>query len=191
MRLWLVTILLALPAAGLLLPPGRELDRRLVTAAATATRGSEVLEDVMRLGTELGTREPVLFALFLPAAFGTAAARLTAATAFVSVAANQLATTGLKYATGRPRPDGDSDRKNSSFPSAHASGIAGLAWIVSVRHRRWLPWMLLLAIWISSSRIFLERHFVSDVLAGALLGIWFAALALHWQDRIASWIRPR
>ena len=191
MRLWLVTILLALPTVGLLLPSGRDLDRQLVAAAATATRSSEALEDVMRLGTKLGAREPVLVGLFLPAAFGTAAARLTAATAFLSVVANQLATSGLKYAIGRPRPDGDGERRNSSFPSAHASGIAGLAWIVSARHRRWLPWMLLIAIWISSSRVFLERHYVSDVLAGALLGVWFAALALHWQGRIASWIRSK
>lgn len=191
MRIWLVTLLLALPTAGLLLPAGHELDRRMVTAAATATRQSPALRQVMELGTELGTRDPVLVGLFIPAAFGTAAARVTAGLAFVSVVSNQLATTGLKAAIGRPRPDGDGHRKNSSFPSAHASGIAGLAWIVSVRHRRWLPWMLVLAVWISSSRVFLERHYVSDVLAGALLGIWFAAAALYWQDRLTAWIRSR
>ena len=191
MRLWLVTAFLALPTAGLLLPAGRDLDGRLVAAAAEATRQNSILEETMQLATKLGSREPVLLALFLPAAFGTAAARLTAGVAFAGVAGNQLAAAGLKAIVGRDRPDGGSERRNSSFPSAHASGIAGLAWIVSLRHRRWGPWMLLLALWISSSRVFLERHYVSDVLAGALLGIWFAALALHWQGRISSWIRPR
>jgi membrane-associated phospholipid phosphatase len=51
--------------------------------------------------------------------------------------------------------------------------------------------MWILAIWISASRVFLGRHFPSDVFAGALVGIWLAALALSLQDRLAGSRRVR
>ncbi len=192
MRLFLASMLLGLPTAFLLFHhDGQEMDRRLVARARAAAVASAPLDRFMQLGTVLGARDPILFALLAPAAFGAQAARVTAGLAFLSVSANQLATVGLKYASNRPRPDGDASRSNSSFPSAHASAAAGLAWIVSSRHRRLAPWMILLALWISSSRVFLERHYVSDILAGALLGILFAALALVWQDRLSEWVRSR
>jgi undecaprenyl-diphosphatase len=192
LRLLVLTLVLALPAAWLLAAPeGRALDRRTVHEARELTLASPPLELVTQLGTELGKATPLLVGLFVPAAFGAHAARTTAALGALSLGANQAVVSGLKAATGRVRPDGDDDRTNSSFPSSHASAAAGLAWVVGRRHARLAPWMGILAVWISVSRVFLERHFVSDLLAGALIGILFAALALHGQDRVARWTRPR
>ena len=192
MRLLVVSLLLALGTAFLLFhPAGREVDRTLVAQARAATLASPALDRFMQLGTELGARDPILIALFLPAAFGPQVARVTAGLTFVSVSANQAATAVLKYASNRARPDGDTNRANSAFPSAHASAAAGLAWIVAARHRKLALWIWLYAFWVSSSRVFLERHYVSDVLAGALLGILFAALALPWQERLTNWLRSR
>lgn len=192
MRIAVVSLLLAAPAAWLMATPGgRVLDRQWVSEARRLAVETPPLEAAMELGTRLGSAQPILVGLFFPAAFGAHAARTTAALAFSSCGANQVAAAGLKYATDRPRPDGSADRRNSSFPSAHASGAAGLAWVVGSRHRRWAPWMAAFALWVSSSRVFLERHYVSDVLAGAVLGILLAALALQWQDRVAHWTRPR
>jgi membrane-associated phospholipid phosphatase len=180
-------VLLILTVGLLALPAGRNLDRALVDWAHGLDRGNPVLHGFMELGTDIGDTEPLLVAIFLPAAFGNEAARGTARIAFLSVGANQLATSALKWLTNRPRPDGSHDRSNSSLPSGHASGAVGLAWIVAHRHRRLAPWAWALAIWISVSRVFLERHYVSDILAGALLGILFAAIALHFEDRLARW----
>ena len=128
----------------------------------------------------------------LTAGFGTEVARGTVKIAILSVGANQLATDGIKWLVNRPRPDGSENRRsNSSFPSGHASGIVGLAWIVAHRHRRLAPYAWTIAIWISASRVFLERHYVSDVLAGALLGILFAVIALRFEDRIVNWVWAR
>ena len=77
----------------------------------------------------------------------------------------------------------------SSFPSQHASGAFALAMAISLgvtRHRKWLvvlAWGAAIAM--ACSRVHLGVHFVSDVLAGALLGmlsaclIWRATLQLR------------
>jgi undecaprenyl-diphosphatase len=188
LRLTLTSVVLLVLTVGLLaLPAGRNLDRALVDWAHGLNESSPALDALMELGTDIGETEPLLVAIFLPAAFGNQAARGTARIAFISVGANQLATSALKWLTNRPRPAGDSNRNNTSFPSGHASGAVGLAWIVAHRHRRLAGWVWLLAVWISASRVFLERHYVSDILAGALLGILFAAVALHFEDRLARW----
>ena len=192
MRTLVVSSVLSLLTAGLLVvPAGRHLDRELVTRARDIDRNSTVVHFVMELGTDIGKTNPILAALFLPAAFGNSLARGTARVAFLGVGSNQIATAAVKWSTDRERPDGSHKRSNSSFPSGHASGAVGLAWIVGHRHRRLAPWMWSVAIWISLSRVFLERHFVSDILAGAVLGVLFAAVALRFEDRLANWTWTR
>jgi membrane-associated phospholipid phosphatase len=75
----------------------------------------------------------------------------------------------LKYSVQRERPDG-SDRL--SFPSGHTSTAFSLA-AVADHHYGWkvgLP-AYVLASGIGLSRIESNRHHLSDVLAGATLGI--------------------
>jgi membrane-associated phospholipid phosphatase len=192
LRLAITSAVLLIITAGLLvLPAGRDLDRALVDWAHGLSEQHRPINLFMELGTDIGKTRPMMVAIFLPAAFGNEFARGTAKVAFVSVFFNQVATSGLKWLTNRPRPDGDNNRSNSSFPSGHASGAVGLAWILAHRHRRlsWLWWSL--AVWISISRVFLERHYFSDICAGALLGILFAAIALHFEDRLAGWTWAR
>lgn len=188
MKVALVSLVLAAMTAGLLgTPAGRRLDVELVHRARALDRGSRPLHVFMQLGTSLGDHRPLLLGALTTAAFGTAAARATAGVAFVAVGANQALTGLIKWIVNRERPDlRFSPRSNSSFPSGHASASVGLAYVLAHRHRRltFLVWAC--AVWISVSRVFLERHYPSDVLAGALVGILLAVIVLRFEDRLAA-----
>ncbi len=82
---------------------------------------------------------------------------------------NEAYTGILKYAVQRPRPDGSD---NLSFPSGHASAAFSLA-TVAEHHYGWKVGVpaYLLASGIGLSRVESNRHNLSDVLAGATLGI--------------------
>ena len=82
---------------------------------------------------------------------------------------NSVWTGALKYSVHRPRPDGG-DRL--SFPSGHTSAVFSMA-AVAERHYGWkvgLP-AYAAASFIGYSRIETNRHNLSDVLAGATLGV--------------------
>lgn len=91
----------------------------------------------------------------------------------------------FKLWVARPRPDlfptwldmpGD-----WSFPSAHAmqATAAALAWVLVVRHAR-ASWAILLGLavlLVGLSRVYLQVHFPSDVVAGILAALlWVAGL---------------
>ena len=98
-----------------------------------------------------------------------------------------LAVEGLKWTVHRTRPDGDTSRRNSSFPSSHAANAFLLAAVVT-RHWRKLaiPAWLLAAV-VGAARILLDRHWFSDVLGSlvlALAGAWLAAWTMAmWRAR--------
>ncbi len=110
------------------------------------------------------------------------AAVLEAVAALVPV---NLIVEGLKWTVGRPRPDGDTRRKNSAFPSSHAANAVAVAWVVA---RRWprsaIPCGLLAAL-VAFSRMYLDRHWFSDVAGAALIGVG-GALAGGWM--VQRWL---
>ena len=104
-----------------------------------------------------------------------------------AVVLNGLVTRVLKNAFDRERPVASVALVTSgaSFPSGHTAGaiiVYGLLWLLLRRHvpAAWrLPVAALMAVWvalISVSRVLLEAHFASDVLAGALLGVAILSL---------------
>jgi membrane-associated phospholipid phosphatase len=75
---------------------------------------------------------------------------------------------GLKFAVGRPRPDGSDNR---SFPSAHAASsfmIASLLYRYYGRTAGIIGYSA--ATFIAASRVRKDSHWASDVAAGATLG---------------------
>ena len=81
----------------------------------------------------------------------------------------QTFTFALKYAVGRERPDGSS---NSSFPSGHTSGMFAMATVLE-RHYGWNAGAPAYAIatYVAGSRLNEAKHYLSDVVFGATLGI--------------------
>jgi undecaprenyl-diphosphatase len=88
----------------------------------------------------------------------------------------------LKYLVGRPRPVAalaaelghPSLAEIDSFPSGHATSVFAVATVFAFYYPR-LRWPLYaLAAAIALGRVYLERHYVSDIVAGAAIGMAFA-----------------
>lgn len=81
---------------------------------------------------------------------------------------NALLTQGIKMTAGRTRPDGG----RRSFPSGHASSTFASATVLQ-RHFGWrvgLP-AYGVAAYVATSRLAENRHFLTDVIVGAAVGI--------------------
>ncbi len=101
---------------------------------------------------------------------------------FIAVAAAGLADDALKFVFGRARPyvwlAGDDSgfgffrygAKFASFPSGHTTTSFAAALALSAIFPRGRPIFLTAALLIAISRMVLESHYLSDVIAGALLG---------------------
>jgi len=98
----------------------------------------------------------------------------------------------LKFAVRRRRPEGEwgaiyRNTDPHSFPSGHASRAALLAVLALGLGPAWFGWLLL--IWaplVSLARVTMGVHYLSDVLAGFVLGSLIGLAALQIQPWIFS-----
>jgi undecaprenyl-diphosphatase len=106
--------------------------------------------------------------------------------AFVlSVVSSELAIGTMKDLYDRPRPpSGLIETSGAAFPSGHAIAATVTAfWFVialvppTPGRWRWGAWAVAFAFLMGLSRVYLNAHWLSDVVAGALLG---AGLAFGW-----------
>jgi len=102
----------------------------------------------------------------------------------LSLAGSSAVTGALKYVVNRRRPTPPNDRKNSSFPSGHATASFATAAVLSHYYPRLSIPLYVLAGAISYSRLYLDRHYGSDVIAGALIGIVSARVVLSHRRRL-------
>jgi undecaprenyl-diphosphatase len=100
----------------------------------------------------------------------------------------------IKFLVRRERPQGEwgSIYRNTdphSFPSGHAARAFLIAVIASALAPAWLA--TLLWIWaplVSLSRVAMGVHYLSDVIAGAVLGIIVALISLQIYAPMISWL---
>ena len=91
----------------------------------------------------------------------------------------------LRYLTRRQRPRPDYGGRpldpwnRYSFPSHHSARIIMLSVVFGAHYRESLAGMLPAALLIGFSRLYLEKHFLSDVLAGAAIGGLVAVAVLY------------
>ena len=90
---------------------------------------------------------------------------------------------GLKYTVREPRPDGSA---NNSFPSGHTATAFMGAELVRLEYGDESPWYTIGAYGVATCvgvlRVYNNRHWVTDVIAGAGVGILSA--------RIGNWLLP-
>lgn len=78
----------------------------------------------------------------------------------------------------------------ASFPSGHATTAFALACALGFMMPRLRLLLLTVATWIALSRIIVGSHWASDAVAGAMLGVFSAALAREWFAR-RRWVFAR
>lgn len=94
-----------------------------------------------------------------------------------AIAVSEMIVTPLKYATNRKRPEGETSKANSSFPSSHAAtAFAAASALGHAYPRIRLPAYAAAAL-IGYSRVYEQRHFATDVIAGACVGLLSARLS--------------
>lgn len=95
-----------------------------------------------------------------------------ALTALTAALGGALLSSLFKAVFGRPRPDARPDDGSShSFPSGHATVVFAIAFVLARRFPRFRFAAYLGAAAIAATRVLLNKHYPSDVLAGAALGL--------------------
>jgi membrane-associated phospholipid phosphatase len=146
------------------------------------------MKDLIRIGDALPVAAVGLSGIF---AFDESRPRLSAA-GLAAVEASALAfvaSTGLKYAVGRARPDsgegksqlnpGESDDRWHSFPSRHTA----VMWAAVTPYAKefGMEWLYGLAAITNAARTGSREHWFSDTVAGSVLG--YALGHLAWEAR--------
>jgi len=121
-----------------------------------------------------------------------AAVAVRAGFLFTAIAAPSLCSTVIKRVVGRARPFVSEQADPflylpmiwraayASMPSGHATTAFAAAVAVGLLWPRLRVPMLLYAVVIAASRVVLDAHYVSDVIAGAILGSIGALLVRDW-----------
>jgi len=170
------------------LGPIDALDQRVQDAVQSARRPA--LEQPMRFLSHACNGTTLCAGLLAVALFDPAAGIETARTALLVLAPTNAAVEVLKRLTDRTRPDGEHQPSNASFPSSHAANIFALAVVLGRRWRRFMPLFVLVALAVAVSRVYLNRHWLSDVVVGSAIGVGTAVWVARWRSRRVASAAP-
>jgi undecaprenyl-diphosphatase len=201
--LWLGAVLLALVAVTAVLVPAEPVALERSWWEAMKDSQTPFLKDVALVFNWLGRGIGRALSIAAIGLVLLVARRWLGLLAFAATEAlTPLVSSLLKALVGRPRPpDGLVHPAGASFPSGHAA-YAGATCVALVLlftapgpHRR--LWWTIAALGIAVmawSRTYLQVHWLTDVIAGSLLGIGITLLAFataqHWASTRNAGPRP-
>lgn len=197
---WAASVIIGLIACAAVVSLSLSFDARVAAAAQRLPIGAVIWGSFM---SNLG-KSGYMFALSIMIGAGAYAGRrlrrerdrdaaLMALTeragyVFAVLCCSGLAAQLVKHLVGRARPQlFDSfgayhfdvlSMKNSlaSFPSGHSTTVFAMATALGLLAPRWRVPLFVLAAGIASARIVVQAHFLSDIVAGAVLGVVSARL---------------
>jgi len=131
---------------------------------------SPISDFVFKTLTQSGDGKTVLFGSMVYWSFWGYCEGSAMRSYVVGLGATSLFVQATKYITNRNRPDGQNTRTNSSFPSGHATTAFYVASFYSSLHPEYKVPLYLWATGVSISRVYLRRHWPSDIIVGAIIG---------------------
>jgi membrane-associated phospholipid phosphatase len=140
-------------------------------------------EDDWATASDIGRGVLVVTALGLPSVQGDWEGTKEAA---FSLGATYVVTTGLKHVIDEERPDESNDK---SFPSGHTSSSFAAAATLHKRH----GWEVgvpahIVATFVGVARVKADKHFVHDVIAGAVIGEAAGWLLTSRKNEKVQWL---
>jgi len=190
--LLLLTVLVGLRWDGI-----EDVDGAVTRAAVDLVTDSATTQSIARALTHLG--DPlVVSSATMVLALGLLAMRSYRTAVYLAIVriAVVVATAGLKEVIARTRPHQlhpVAVAHGYSFPSGHASGSAALwcsvALIIAARTRRsvTIAVALVVPVVVAATRVLLGVHFLTDVVAGVVLGAEIAVGMAWGQGVTAKW----
>ena len=161
-------------------------DREIFDAIYDAPPQRQPLGTAMEVVTEFGDPKTMMGLSILLMAYGDDKPRDTGRLLSSTFIAGGLVVLGIKQSVRRKRPLED-ELGDPSFPSGHSSIAFSMATILGHQYPRWRIPLYVGAGLVGLSRIYLGRHYASDVLMGAAVGTISGTIV--WRNRmmLLSW----
>jgi undecaprenyl-diphosphatase len=161
-------------------------DREIFDAIYDAPPQRQPLGTTMEVVTEFGDPKTMMGLSILLMAYGGDKPRETGRLLSSTFVAGGLVILGIKQSVRRKRPL-DDELGDPSFPSGHTSIAFSMATILGHQYPKWRVPLYVGAGLVGLSRIYLGRHYASDVLMGAAVGTISGTVV--WRNRITllSW----
>jgi undecaprenyl-diphosphatase len=113
---------------------------------------------------------------------------------FIGIGGLAVVVLAIKFLVRRQRPEGEwggiyRNTDPHSFPSGHAARSFMIAVVASALGPPWL--VVLLWVWaplVALARVAMGVHYVSDVVAGAILGVIVALIGLQVYQPLIGWL---
>ena len=141
---------------------------------------------VMERISDFGDYRAVMGASALLMAYGSDSHRETGKLLFSAYMSAGVITYGMKRLVGRKRPL-DTTLGNPAMPSGHASIVFSAATILGYQYPKLRIPLYIGAGLVSFSRIYLGRHYTSDVVVGAAIGTATGILVWHNRVTLLKW----
>ena len=162
------------------------LDQDIFDAIYDAPPKSEPLGTIMEVGTYFGDGRTMLGVSLLLMAYGGDENRETGRLMTSTFISTGVIVWGMKQIIGRKRPL-DEVVGNPAFPSGHTAYAFAGATLLGARYPKLRIPLYIGAGLVGVTRIYLGRHYASDVIAGAAVGTITGALVSRHRGTLLEW----
>ena len=162
------------------------LDQDIFDAIYDEPPQSEPLSTIMEVGTYFGDGRTMLGVSLLLMAYGGDENRETGRLMTSTFISTGVIVWGMKEIIGRKRPL-DDKVGNPAFPSGHTAYAFAGATLLGARYPKLRIPLYIGAGLVGVTRIYLGRHYLSDVIAGAAVGTITGALVSRHRATLLEW----